>query len=95
MAIEIRQDISRRDSRRLRNSPEVVFANDEGTREFRVVGVHKGEPPYSRNLLVRRFDYQEGKWRPSSEGGRFTHSERSMRSITMMAHVKGCTNRTV
>lgn len=95
MAVEIRAGLSRGESRRLRRDPETVYTDLNGTREFRVAVVRSGEYPHPTSLVVNRFDYQNGQWRVGSEGGRFTDTDRSRRSIEIMAQQRGCTRRRV
>ncbi len=92
MALE-RPGLTRGESRRLRRDPEVIYANLQGTREYRVAVVRSGEYPHPSSLIVHRFDYQDGQWRPGSEGGRFTNTDGSRRSIAIMAQLRGCVRR--
>ena len=90
MSAEIKINPGVRELRKFRRNAEVVYTDESFTREYRVITVHREEPPFAANLLVRRFDYRDGKWRPGTESWRFKNTEGSRRSIVMMAAAKGC-----
>ena len=90
MSAEIRINPGVRELRKFRRNAEAVYTNETFTREYRVITVRRGEPPFAANLLVRRFDHRDGQWRPGTEVWRFKNTEGSKRSILMMAAAKGC-----